>query len=168
MMLSNQLILCHPLLLLPSIFPSIRVFSNELALCIRCQSIGVSASASVLPKNIQGWFPLGLTDLIFLLSKGLSRIFSSTTVQKHQFFSTHPSLWSSSHICLWLLEKIIALTIWTFVGKAMSLLFNTLARCLPNPDPEFRSQEVRRWVLRSLFSLLLIPQQPWRIGRMVA
>ena len=69
------------------------------------QSIGVSASASVLPMNIQDWFPLGLTDWISLLSKGLSRVFSSTTVQKHQFFSTPPSLWSNSHIHTWLLEK---------------------------------------------------------------
>ena len=61
------------------------------------QSIGVSASASVLPVNIQGWFPLGLTGLISLLSKGLSRVFSNTTVQKHQFLSTQPSLGSNSH-----------------------------------------------------------------------
>ena len=67
------------------------------------QSIG--ASASVLSMNIQGWFPLGLTGLISLLSKGLSRVFSNTTVQKHQFFSTQPSLWSNFHIHTWLLEK---------------------------------------------------------------
>ena len=67
--------------------------------------IGASASASVLPMNIQGWFPLGLTSLISLKSKGLSRVFSSTTVGKHQFFSTHPSLWSNSHIHTWLLER---------------------------------------------------------------
>jgi len=76
---SNHLIL----LLLPSIFPSIRVFSNELAFCIIGQSIGASASASILPVNIQGWFPLGLTGLISLLSKELSRVFCSTTVRKH-------------------------------------------------------------------------------------
>ena len=69
------------------------------------QSIRASASASVLPMNIQGWFSLGLTGLISLQSKGLSRVFSSTTAQKHQFFSTQPSLWSSSHICRWLLGK---------------------------------------------------------------
>ena len=78
---SNYLILHHPLLLLPSIFPSIRVFSNELALHTRWQSIGASASASVLPMNIQDWFPLGLTSLISLHSKGISRVFSSNTVQ---------------------------------------------------------------------------------------
>ena len=80
---SNHLILCHPLHLLRLIFPSIRVFSNESALRIRCQSIEASASASVLLLNLQGWFPLGLSGLISLLSKGLSRDFSSTTVWKH-------------------------------------------------------------------------------------
>ena len=69
------------------------------------QSIGVSASASVLPMNIQCWFPLRLTDLISLLSKGLSRVFSNTTVRKHQFFSAQPSLQSNSHIHVWLPEK---------------------------------------------------------------
>ena len=69
------------------------------------QSIGVSDSASVLPMNIQDWFPLGLTDLISLLSKGLSRVFPITTVQKHQFFSAQLSLWSKSHIHTWSLEK---------------------------------------------------------------
>ena len=69
------------------------------------QSIEVSASASVLPKNIQDWFPLGLTALISLQSKGLSRVFSNTTVQKHQFFSVQLSLWSNSYIYTWLLEK---------------------------------------------------------------
>ena len=68
-------------------------------------SIGVSASAPVLPMNIQDWFPLAWTDLISLLSKGLLRVFSNTTVQKHQFFSAQLSLWSNSHIHTWLLEK---------------------------------------------------------------
>ena len=65
----------------------------------------VGASVSVLPMNIQGWFPLGLTGLISLLSKGLSRVFSSTTIWKHHLFEDQPSLWSSSHICTWLMEK---------------------------------------------------------------
>ena len=69
------------------------------------QSIGALASASVLPMNIQGWFPLGLTSFISLQSKGLSRVFSNTTVQKHPFFGTQLSLWSNSHIHTWLLEK---------------------------------------------------------------
>ena len=66
---------------------------------------GIGASASVLPMNIQSWFPLGLTGLIFLLSKRLSRVFSRNTVRKHWFFSAQPSLWSNSHIHTWLLEK---------------------------------------------------------------
>ena len=69
------------------------------------QGIGASTSASVLSMNIQGWFPLGLTRLISLPSKGLARVFSNTTVQKHQFFGNQPSLWSNSHIHTWLLEK---------------------------------------------------------------
>ena len=69
------------------------------------QIIGASASASVLPMNIQNWYPLGLTGLISLQSKELSRVFSNTTDQKHQFFSFQPSLWSNSHIHTWLLEK---------------------------------------------------------------
>ena len=106
---SNHLILCCPLLLPPSICPSIRVFSNESVLWSGGQSIG--ASASVLPMNIQDWFPLGLIGWISLQSKGLSRVFSNTKVWKHQFFSAQPSLWSKSHIHTWLLEKYVALTI---------------------------------------------------------
>ena len=104
-MSSNHLILCHCLFLLPSIFPSIRVFSNELALASDGQSIGASTSASVLPMNIQDWFPFGLTGLISLLSKGLPRVFFSTAVGKHQFFGAQTSLWSNSHFHTWLLEK---------------------------------------------------------------
>ena len=103
-MLSNHLILCFPLLLLLSIFPSIRVFSNESVLHIRWPSIGASVSVSVLPMNIQGWFPLWLTALISLLSKGLSKLFSNTIVQKHQFFGTQFSLQSNSYIHTWLLD----------------------------------------------------------------
>ena len=87
-MSSNHLIFHHPLLLLLSVFHSLGVFSSESVLRIRWQSIGVSASVSVLPMNIQNWFPLGLIGLISLQSKGLSRVFSNTTVQKHQFFGT--------------------------------------------------------------------------------
>ena len=70
------------------------------------QSIGASASALVFPVNIQGWFPLGLSGLISLQSKGLWRVFPSTIIWKHQFFGAQPSLWSTSHICTWLLEKL--------------------------------------------------------------
>ena len=90
------------------------------------QSIGDSALASVLPMNVQGWFHLGLTDLISLQSKGLSRVFSSTTVWKHQFFSAQSSLWSNVHPYM-TTGKTIALTIQSFVSKMMSLLFNMLS-----------------------------------------
>ena len=89
---SNSLILCHPLLLLPSIFPSIRGFQMSQYFASGGQSTRVSASISVLPKNTQDWSPLGWTGWISLQSKGLSRVFSNTTVQKHQFFSTQLSL----------------------------------------------------------------------------
>ena len=95
---SSHLILCHPLLLLPPISPSIRVFSNETTLRIRWPSIGVSALASVLPKNTQDRSPLEWTGWISLQSKGLSRVFSNTPVQKHQFFGAQPSSQSNSHI----------------------------------------------------------------------
>ena len=78
--------------------------------------------------NIQGWSPLGLTGLISLQSKGLSRVLSSTTVWKHQFFGAHSSLWSNSHIWYMTTGKTIALTGRTLVGKIMSLLFNMLSR----------------------------------------
>ena len=82
------LILCHPLLLQPSIFPTSASFQMSQFFAWGGQSFGVSASASVLPMNIQDWFSLGWTGWISLLSKGLSRVFSNTTVQKHQSFST--------------------------------------------------------------------------------
>ena len=88
---SNHFIFCHALLLLPSIFPSIRVFSNESALHIRWPKYCSSASTSVLPMNTHDW-SLGRTGWISLQSKGLSRVFSNTTVQKHQYFSTQLSL----------------------------------------------------------------------------
>ena len=124
---SNHLILCCPLLLLPSIFQGIRVFSSESVFVFVFfasggWSIGVSASASVLPMNIQDWFPLGWTGWISLQSKGLSWVFSNTTAQKHQFFGaqlSHPYMTTG---------KTIVLTRWTFVSKVMSLLFNKLSR----------------------------------------
>ena len=85
-------------------FPASGSF-QKLALHIRWPSIGVSASASVLPMNIQDWFPLVLTAGISLQSKGFSRVFSNTTVQKYQFFGAQFSLWSNSQIHTWLLEK---------------------------------------------------------------
>ena len=102
---SNHLILCRPLLLPRSIFASIRVFSNESAFRIKWPNIGVSASTSVLPVNTQNWSPLGWTGWISLQSKGLSRVFSNTTVQKHQFFGAQLSSQSNSPIHTWPLEK---------------------------------------------------------------
>ena len=101
--LSNHLILSCPLVLLPSILPSIRIFFKELALCIRWSKCW-KFSCSISPANIQGWFPLGLTSLIFLQSKGLSRGFSSITIPNHQLLSLlfGPTLTS---IHTWLLEK---------------------------------------------------------------
>ena len=104
--MSSKHLIFYLSLLLPSIiFPSFRVFCNESALCISGQGTGASSSASVFPMNSQGWFPLRLTGWMSLQSKGLSKVFSNTTVQKHQFFGTQPSLWSSSHSHTWLLEK---------------------------------------------------------------
>ena len=103
---SNHFILCCPLLLLPSIFPSIRSFSMSWLFASGGQRIEASASSSLFIMNIQDWSPLELTGLISLQSKGLSRVFSNTTVQKHHwFFGAQPSLWSNSHIHTWLLEK---------------------------------------------------------------
>ena len=129
---SNDFIFCHLLLLLASILPNIRVFSNELALCIMCQSTGVAASASVLPvpsDEYLGLVPLALTGFICLLSKGLAKVFSSTVIQKHQFFGTGPLYSLNITSILWMNteKKIIALTIWTFIIKVMSLLFNMLS-----------------------------------------
>ena len=123
---SNHLTLCRLFLL--SILPSIRLSSNDQFFASSDQSIGASALASVLPMNIQAWFPLGLTGLIPLQSKGLSRVFSTTTVQKT------PILWCSAFFVVQLSHpymttgKTTALTIWALVGKVMSLLLNMLSR----------------------------------------
>ena len=102
---------CHPTIS-SSIFPLSSCLQSFPAsgsfpmswLFISCGQ-NIEASTSILPMNIQGWFPLGLTGWISSLSKGLSRVFSNATVQKHQFFSTQPSLWSNYHVHTWLLEK---------------------------------------------------------------
>ena len=95
---SNHLILCCPLFSCPQPFQASGSFQMSQLFASGGQSIGVSASASIFPVNIQGWFPLGWTGWISLQSEGLSRVFSNTTVQKHQFFGTHLSLESNSHI----------------------------------------------------------------------
>ena len=105
---------CHPTILSSATlfsscfqsFPASESFLMSWFFTAGGQSNGTSAYASVLSMNIQGWSPLGLTDLISLQSKGLSRIFSTTTVWKHQFFGAQPCLWCDSHICTWLLESI--------------------------------------------------------------
>ena len=116
---------CHPTIsssVLPfsscrQSFPAVGSFPMSQLFTTGGPSIGVSASPSVLPINIQDWFPLGLTGWISLQSKGLSRVFSNTTVQKQQFLGTQLSLWSNSH------RKTIALTRWTFVGRVMVHFF---------------------------------------------
>ena len=112
----------------PLSFPASGSFQLNQLFTSGGQSIGVSASASVLSMNTQDWSPLGWTGWISLQSKGLPRVFSNTTVQKHQFFSPQLSSQSNSHIHVWLLKKTIALARWTFVGKVMSLLFNMLSK----------------------------------------
>ena len=100
---SNHLILCHPLLLLPSIFPSLRVFSNESALRIRWPKYW-SFSFNISPSNEHPGMISFRMDWLDLL-QGTLKSLSNTTVQKHQFFSVQPSLWSNSHIHTWLLKK---------------------------------------------------------------
>ena len=101
---SNHRVLCLPSFCYQS-FPASGYFTISQLLASGGQSIGALTSALVLPKNIQGWFLLGLIGLISLLSKGLSIGLSSTTIRKHWSFGVHPSLWSNSNICTWLLEK---------------------------------------------------------------
>ena len=107
-------------------FPASGTFQMSQFFVSGGQSAGDSSPAAVLPMNTQDWFPLGLTGLISLQSKGSSRVFSNITVQKHQFFSVQLSFWSNSHISTWL--QTIALTRQTIVGKVMSLLFNMLSK----------------------------------------
>ena len=125
---SNHLILCHPLLLMYSIFPSIRVFSNESVLHIKWPKYW-SFSFSIRPSSeYSGLISLGCTGWISLQSKGLSRVFFNTTVQKASI------LWCSAFFIVQFTHpymttgKTIALTRWAFVGKVVSLLFNTLSR----------------------------------------
>ena len=104
---SNHLILCRSFSFCPQSFPESGSFQMSQLFASCGQSVGVSASTSVLPMNTQDWSPLGWTGWIYLQSpcKGLSRVFSNTTVQKHQFFSAQLSSQSNSHIHTWLLEK---------------------------------------------------------------
>ena len=166
---SNHLILCHPLLHLPSIFPSIRVFSNESVLCIRWPKYW-SFSFSMSPSNeYSGLISLILTGWISLQSKGLSRIFS-------QHYSSKASiLWCSAFFVVQLSHpnittgKTIALTRWIFVGKVVSLLFNMLSRLvitffprskrlliswLPSPSAVILELTKRKSVIVSPFAMM--------------
>ena len=117
-------------------------------------SIGVSATGSVPSMNIQGWFPLRLASLISLQSKGLSRVFSRTTVQKHQFFPAQPSLWSNTYMTT---GTTIALAIQTFVNEVMSLPFNMLSRLVITFLP--RSKHLLISWLQSLSAVILEPKK---------
>ena len=107
--------------------------------------------------NIQDLFPLGLTSLISLQYKGLSKVFSNTTVQKHQFFGAQPSLWSNSHIHNMTSGKTIAVTRWTFGGKVMSLTFNMLSRFVIAFLP--RSKCLLISCLQSPFAMIFQPKK---------
>ena len=148
---SNHLLLCCPLLLLHSIFPSIRVFSNESALYIR-QPEYWSCSFSISSSNeYSGLISFGIDWFELLAIQGLSRVFSRIPIQKHQFCSAQPSLWSISHPYM-TTGKTIALTIHTFVSKVMSLPFNTLSRLVKNTIIEVKNtlEEInRRWQRRA-------------------
>ena len=113
----------------PGSFPMSQLFASD------SQSIGVSAIASAFPMNIQGWFPLRIAGLISLLSKGLSRVSSSTTIWKHQVFRYSAFFMAQLLYLFMTTGKIMALIIWTFAGKVMSFLFNTLSRLVTAFSP---------------------------------
>ena len=140
----------------PHSFPASGSFPVNWLFASCGQSIGASASTSDLAMNIQCWFPLELTGLIFLLSKGLSRIFSSTAVHKHQFFRAQPSLWSNSHPYM-TTGKAIGLTRQAFVGKVISLPFNTLSRFVIAFLP--RSKHLIISQLQSPSTVILVPKK---------
>ena len=148
---------CHSLLFLNSVFPSIRVFSNESVLLhMRCQTMGVSASASVLPMNIQDWFPFGWTGLISLQSKGLKNLLQhysskSSVLQCSAFFMVQ-----LSHLYM-TTGKTITLTRLTLVSKVMSLFFNMFSRFVIAFLP--RSKHLLISWLQSLSSVILEPRK---------
>ena len=145
-------------------FPASGSFTVNQLFISRGQNIG--ASASVLPMNVQGWFPLWLTGLISLLSKWLSRVFSNTTIWKHQFFGTLPFLLSNSHICTWLLKKTIALTICTCVSKVMSLFFSMLSRFVIAFLPRSKSLLISKveWNKNAPVRQICISDMFWPLG----
>ena len=119
----------------PQSFPASGSFAESQVLATDSQSIGVLASPSVLPMNIQGWFPLGLTGMLSLLCKGLWRVFSSTTVWKHQFCGAQSPLWSNSHICTWLWKKL-----YRFLSMWIKTLQNVSKqnKCKYNSEMEYK------------------------------
>ena len=123
---SNHLIFCHPFFFCLQSFPASGSFLISRLFTSDGQTIEASVSASVLLLNIQDWFPLGMTGLISLQCKGPSRVFSNTTVQKHEFFSVQTSLWSNSHILIWLLEKP-----WLWLHEPMATQSSALAWRIP-------------------------------------
>ena len=154
---SSHLILSRPLLHLPSTPPSIGIFSNESNIRIRWPKYW-SFSFSISPANEHpGLIPVGWTGWISLQSKGLSKVFSNTTVQKHQFFSAQPSSQSNSHIHTWPLEKTIALTRRTFIGKVMSLLLNMLSMLVITFLP--RSKRLLMSWMQSPSAVILEPKK---------
>ena len=153
---SNHLILCHPHLLPPSIFPSNRVFSNESALCISWPMYW-SFSFSISPSmNIQDWFPLGWTRWISLHSKGHSRVFSNTTAQRHQFFHAQLFLIVQLSQPYMTTGKTMVLYRWMFAGKLTSLLFNMLSRLVITFLP--RSKHLLFSWVESPSAVILEPQ----------
>ena len=140
----NHLILCHPPLLLPSIFP-IKVFFSDLSLHIKWSKYWSFTSTSVLPMNIQDWLPLGLTGLISLQSKGLSKVFSNTTVQKHQFFDAHLSLYFEEY---WL-EKYFSIKVFPW-----DLYFQIIQVRISNEEHLKENQGGGSWALKSQDGLL--------------
>ena len=154
---SNHLVLCHFLLLLPSISPSIRVFSNELALHIRWPDYW-NFNLSISPSNeYSGLISFRMEIWISLQSKGLSRVFSNTTVQKHQFFCAQLSLYSKLSHPYMTTGKTLALTRQSFVGKVMSLLFNMLFRFVIASLP--RSKHLLILWFQSPFAVILEPKK---------
>ena len=153
-MLSKHLILCWPISFCLQSFPTSGSFPMSWLFASGDQSTGVSASASVHPMNIQVWYPLGLISLILLLSKGLSRVFSSTTVQKHQFFSAQPPLCPALRsIHDYWKNHTFAITI----GQVTSLLFNMLSRLVIVFLPRIKCLLIS-W-LQPLSSVILEPKK---------
>ena len=153
---SNHIIHCCPLILLISIFPSIRVFTISQFFASGGQSIGASASTSVLAMNIQDWSPLEWTGWISLQSKGLSRVFSNTTV-KNINSSVFSFLYSPSLTSIMTTVKTTGLTRWTFIGKIMSLLFNMLSMLVITFLP--RSKHLLISWLQSPSAVIFEPQK---------